>query len=141
MSEQERLTMVENKIDRHLSDENSKNIDIFSKLATFENTLISFPDIIANKIMDKIDEKYVSKEYANNLISREREKSDKRYVLKENFKSDWNDCQDEHSTKTLDKTSKKTKIFGFYYGLIGSIIGILISLIVQGFSFVTDIIK
>lgn len=141
MSEQERINKLEERFNIHLSESSGRDIDILSCMATLKSVIASQPELIASKIMEKMDEKYVSKEHANNLISKEREKSDNKYVLKERYNSRWNDCYENHSAKELDTFSKKVKVWGFFQALIVSILGFIIGMIVKTGAFISGFIK
>ena len=141
MDEQARVVKLEERFNNHLIESNSKDIDILSGMATLNATINSQPDLIANKIMEKIDEKYVSKEHALNLISCERAKSDERYLLVSQSKAKWNDYCEEHSSKDLDTLSKKIKVWGFFQALIVGIISFIIGAIIRSGSFISGFIK
>lgn len=141
MSEQERINKLEERFNTHISDSNERDIAILSGMASINTTISSQADLIASKIMEKMDEKYVSKEHATNLISKEREKSDVKYVLKERHSSMWNDCYKDYSNKELDTFSKKVRVWGFFQALIISIVGFIVGMIVRSGSFISGFIK
>lgn len=141
MSEQERINKLEERFNTHISDSNERDIAILSGMASLNATISSQADLIASKIMEKMDEKYVSKEYAKNLISKEREKSDGKYVLRERHNSMWNDCYKDYSNKELDTFSKKVRVWGFFQALIISIVGFIVGMIVRSGSFISGFIK
>lgn len=141
MSEQERINKLEERFNTHISDSNERDIAILSGMASINATINSQADLIANKIMEKMDEKYVSKEYAKNLISKEREKSNGKYVLRERHNSMWNDCYKDYSNKELDTFSKRVRVWGFFQTLIISIVGFIVGMIVRSGSFISGFIK
>ena len=141
MSEQERINKLEERFNTHISDSNERDIAILSGMASINATINSQADLIASKIMEKMDEKYVSKEYAKNLISKEREKSDGKYVLRERHNSMWNDCYKDYSNKELDTFSKKVRVWGFFQALFISIIGFIVGIVVKGETFISEFIK
>lgn len=141
MNEQERINKLEERFNTHISDSNERDIAILSGMASLNATISSQADLIASKIMEKMDEKYVSKEHATNLISKEREKSDVKYVLKERHSSMWSDCYKDYSNKELDTFSKKVRVWGFFQALIISIVGFIVGMIVRSGSFISGFIK
>ena len=141
MSEQERINKLEERFNTHISDSNERDIAILSGMASINATISSQADLIASKIMEKMDEKYVSKEHATNLISKERDKSDGKYVLMERHNSMWNDCYKDYSNKELDTFSKKVRVWGFFQALIISIVGFIVGMIVRSGSFISGFIK
>lgn len=141
MNEQERINKLEERFNTHISDSNERDIAILSGMASLNATISSQADLIASKIMEKMDEKYVSKEHATNLISKEREKSDVKYVLRERHSSMWSDCYKDYSNKELDTFSKKVRVWGFFQALIISIVGFIVGMIVRSGSFISGFIK
>lgn len=141
MSEQERINKLEERFNTHISDSNERDIAILSGMASINTTISSQADLIASKIMEKMDEKYVSKEHATNLISKEREKSDDKYISKDSYNYQWNDCYENRSLKELDTFSKKVKVWGFFQALFISIIGFIVGIVVKGETFISEFIK
>lgn len=105
--------------------------DYGERVATLEATLKSIPEITANKVMEKMEEKYVSKEYAKNLIAVEREKSDNRYVIDNNLKTRCNEYYEEYESKKIDVFSKKIKMWTLIQTLITGSIGFIIGIITK----------
>jgi len=141
MSEQERLAKLEERFNSHILDSNERDIAILSEMATLNSVISSQPETIASKIMEKMDEKYVSKEHAKNLISKERDRVDEKYVSKERYGSQWNECYENKSSKDLDTFSKKIKVWGFFQALIVGIISFIIGIVIRTSSFISGVIK
>lgn len=120
MSEQEKVSNMEQRLN-----------DYGERVATLEATLKSIPEITANKVMEKMEEKYVSKEYAKNLIAVEREKSDNRYVFDNNLKTRCNEYHEEYESKKIDVFSKKVKMWTLIQALITGSIGFIIGIITK----------
>jgi hypothetical protein len=113
-----RIGKIETRFEDHTKEAGQRNIDFYQKLSEFESFMKTFPDIVAMKIAEKIDEKYVQKCDIEAILNKERIKSGKIYVQISEAAHVWNDLYEKRSTKDLDTFSKKVKMWGFF-GSIG----------------------